>query len=299
MDYLLEQPNGLKVNLRDLQLKNLEILKDFDAFCEEHSLKYTLCGGCCIGALRHGGFIPWDDDVDVHMFREDYEKLFSLWKEYGNKSKYNIVKTTKDDFQDTMLTQISMKNTTFIKENQVNQDIDHGIKLEIIPLDGAPENNLKRKIQLFNALKFYLYNRGFAPQNRGKLFNLIGKLLLAFKKTPKSRYKKWKKAEIKMTKYSVKNSNYLTELCVTWKYMKIRYPKDIFIGERRVKFEDGYFPIPYKAEEYLNMAFGDFMKLPIEQERVPKHDAILIDLENSYKKYKGEFYIIEEEKNEG
>lgn len=291
MKYILEQPNNKNVDLRGLQLKNLEILKYFDLFCKKHDLKYTLCGGCCIGALRHEGFIPWDDDIDVHMFREDYEKLFKLWSKHADKDKYKIVRTTKNDYQDTMLTQISMNNTTFIKNNQVDKDINHGIKLEVIPLDGAPESNFKRKIQLFNALKFYLYNRGFAPENRGKLFNIVGKILLFFRKTPNSRYKLWKRAEKNMTKYSIESSKYITELCVTWKYMKIKYPKEIFLGERLAKFEDGFYPIPYNAEKYLNMAFGDYTKLPKEEYRKPKHDAILIDLDKSYEEYKNIYYL--------
>ncbi len=291
MNYVLKQPNGKEVNLRDLQLVNLGILKDFDNFCTQYNLRYTLCGGCCIGALRNGGFIPWDDDVDVHMLRDDYEKFYQLWQEYGNRDKYTLCRTTKNDFQDTMLTQLSLNNTTFIKNNQIDKDINHGIKLEIIPLDGAPDNDLKRKIQLLNSLKFYLYNRGFAPENRGKLFNFIGKMLLSVRKTPKARYPKWKKAQDRMCKFNVTESQFVTELCVTWKYMKIKYPKEIFAEQRRVKFEDGYFPVPIAAEKYLTMAFGDYMQLPAPENRIPKHDSVLIDLDNSYQIYKGKYYL--------
>ena len=79
--------------IRELQLKELELLKVFKSFCDSHGLLFYFCGGCCIGALRHKGFIPWDDDIDVFMPREDYEKLYTLWKEYGDNEKYPILRT--------------------------------------------------------------------------------------------------------------------------------------------------------------------------------------------------------------
>lgn len=292
MEYILPQPNGHPVKLSDLQNLNLEILKDFDTFCSEHSLRYTLCGGCCIGALRNQGFIPWDDDVDVHMFREDYERFFTLWKEYGNHEKYDLCRTTETYFQDTMLTQLALKNTTFIKENQVHLDINHGIKLEIIPLDGAPTSKWKRKIQLFHSLLFYLYNRGFAPQNRGRMARWLGEFLLFLCPTPESRVKAWKRHEKAMTQYAIEDSEYVTELTVTWKYMKISYPKTVFEGVRRTEFEGDFYPVPFQAEEYLKMAFGDYMKLPPKKEQKPKHDTKLIDLHRSYLDYKGIYYLV-------
>ena len=73
--------------VRKLQKKELDMLLYFDQFCTEHDLTYFLCGGCCIGTVRNGGFIPWDDDVDVFMPRTDYERIKKLWK---NNGKYSI-----------------------------------------------------------------------------------------------------------------------------------------------------------------------------------------------------------------
>ena len=84
------------VKLRDLQLKCLEILLYFKDFCEKHNLRFFLCGGACIGAIRHKGFIPWDDDIDVFMPREDYEKLGDLWNKYADTERYEYCRTNKD-----------------------------------------------------------------------------------------------------------------------------------------------------------------------------------------------------------
>lgn len=291
--YEIRQVDGSVIKLRDVQLTSLGILEDFHNFCEKYDLKYTLCGGCCIGSLRNNGFIPWDDDVDVHMLRSDYDRFYKLWKKFGNREKYTLVKTTKDEFQDTMLTQISLNNTTFIKSNLVESDINHGIKLEIIPLDGAPVNKIKRRIQLIWAHIFTLFNRGFIPQNRGKVVAYVSKLILRIFSTSDKRYPIWSFAEKRMTKYSVSESKYLTELYVTGKYMKIMYPKEIFEDRRLQKFENGYYYIPLYAEKYLEMAFGDYMSLPPKSSRIPKHDTIYIDLDRSYLEYKGVYYLNE------
>ena len=84
--------------LRELQLKGLEILLYFKEFCEKHKLTFFFCGGCCIGTLRHKGFIPWDDDVDVFMPRDDYEKLYVLWNKYADTKRYSCNRTNEKEY---------------------------------------------------------------------------------------------------------------------------------------------------------------------------------------------------------
>ncbi|MEZ4357070.1 MAG: LicD family protein [Eubacteriales bacterium] len=278
-------------NIRDLQLKSLEILLYFKAFCESNGLRFFLCGGCCIGAVRHKGFIPWDDDVDVFMPRADYEKLGGLWEKYADKNRYSYCRTNEDNSYETMLTQIADNNTTFIKKNLCDYDINHGIKLEIVPLDASPNSKLKRKFQILRAIEFCLFNRQVVPENKGKAAKILGFLLLKIFRSPKARYKLWKSAESKMTKYPLNGeTKYLTELCVTYKYLKNQYPKEIFKEEVLMEFEGHEMPVPIGYDTYLKIAFGDYMKLPPEEERAPKHEAVYIDLNNSYTKYKGIYY---------
>lgn len=285
-------------NLRELQLKSLEILLYFKDFCEEHNLRFFLCGGCCIGAIRHKGFIPWDDDIDVFMPREDYERLGALWEKYADNDRYAYCRTNEQESFETMLTQIADNNTTFIKTNLKDYDINHGIKLEIIPLDGAPNSKIKRKIQLMWAIIFNLFNRQMAPQNKGKIAYFIGKILLGIFRGEKIRYKIWKFAEKQMAKYPInEDTKYITELCVTYKYMKNLYPKDFFEDVVYKEFEGHLMPLPIGYDGYLSMAFGDYMKLPPEEERVPKHDAVYINLRQSYKEFKGIYYCVDKKEN--
>lgn len=279
------------VRIRDLQLKSLEILLYFKEFCEEHNLRFFLCGGCCIGAIRHKGFIPWDDDIDVFMPRTDYERLGLLWKKHADTNKYSYCRTNREESFETMLTQIADNNTTFIKTNLKDYDINHGIKLEIIPLDGVPNSKVKRKIQIGWAIVFNLFNRQVPPKNKGKLANIIGKILLWIFRGKKLRYNIWKFAEKQMTKYPIsKDTKYVTELCVTYKYMKNQYPREYFEKEVYKEFEGYLMPLPIGYDGYLRMAFGNYMEMPPEEERIPKHDAVYISLDLGYKNFKGKYY---------
>jgi lipopolysaccharide cholinephosphotransferase len=277
---------------REIQLKCLEIYKVFDRFCRDNELKYFFCGGALIGAVRHHGFIPWDDDIDVFMFRSDYEKLIPLWDSYPHKSHYAMLRTSLNRFDDTMLTQFSDENTTYIKKDLVNSDISHGLKLEIIPLDSAQKPGIRRKLQVLWAIVFCLFNRGFAPVHKGRAANLIGRMLLKVVKTPKARYRLWRFAEKQMCKTPItEKTEYLTELTVTYRYMKNRYPIQLFREVIYLNFENLKIPAPRGFHEYLTIAFGDYMSFPPVEEQVLKHEYAFMDLGRSYKEYRNIHYL--------
>lgn len=270
-----------------LQNKSLEILIMFDSFCKKHNLTYFLCGGACIGAVRHGGFIPWDDDIDIFMHRDDYEKLCHIFE---NSDKYKLCRSNKNKFYRSLITAISDEETTFIKERQKDLDIEHGVRLEIIPLDACPKSKLSRKLQILWALVYQIYINQEPPTSKGKLLELIGKFMLLLFPTWKMRYKLAKLAERQMTKYNKKFCSHITELCSRYQYMVNEYPKEIFEGATYMDFEGVPLPLPKDYDAYLKMAFGNYMQPPPKEEQIPKHDAIKIDINNSYKIYKGKFY---------
>ena len=158
--------------VRQLQKKELDMLLYFDQFCTEHDLTYFLCGGCCIGTVRNGGFIPWDDDVDVFMPRTDYERSKKLWK---NNGKYSIQYPQKDVRTATQALVICDEETTFIRTCQKDLDIKHGIFLDVLPLDGCP-TGWRRKMQKLWALLYGLYVVENAPVNHGRFLQLLGKI---------------------------------------------------------------------------------------------------------------------------
>ena len=283
-------------DLRALQLKNLDLVLYFKKFCEENNLLFYFCGGCCIGAIRHGGFIPWDDDIDIFMPREDYEKLFRIWEEKADLEHYSCVRTTDKVFTGKVITTIVDNQTTFIKPEQKDFDIPHGVALDVFPLDGYPASKFARKKQIFWALIYSLYLAQIVPQNHGKAVSLLGKMMLWIVPSKKLRYKIWKFAEKQMSKYKIEDCDSITELCAGPGYMKNRYPKEAFTSAVFHNFEGYEMPLPKGYDAYLRIAFGDYMKLPPKEKQVAHHDVAFWDLNNSYKKYKGIEYCMEEKK---
>ncbi len=270
-----------------LQKKSLDMLLFFDDFCKQHGLTYFLCGGCCIGAIRNGGFIPWDDDIDVFMPRPDYEKLKQI---FVNTDGYSIQFTKKDYITENQFLTICANNTTFIKTYQKELDINHGIMLDVLPLDACP-NGFKRKMQKLYALLYSLFIVGKAPENHGKAIYIGAKVLLTL--IPKSlHYSFWHYCEKQMTKYSFEKCDYVTELCAGPYYLKNEYPKEAFKESLLVDFEGHKIPIPIGYDIYLKMAFGDYTELPPETDRECHHEYEFIDTENSYKKYRGIYYFV-------
>lgn len=268
--------------LKKVQKIDLEAAKYFVSFCEEHNILCFFCGGGCIGAVRHKGFIPWDDDLDFFVPRDDYERLKREWKDTDN---YVLLYPTESYNDHCMFITLRDRNTTMIKPYQQNLDTVHGISLDIFPLDGYPNSKLQRKLQMFWGLVYQLYCAQIVPENHGKIVTLMGKIALGVIRSKHTRYRIWRRAEREMTKYRITDCDAITEICAGPKYMKNRYPKALFEKAVYVPFEDTEMPIPIGYDEYLRIAFGDYMKYPPKGEQVPSHDAIIIDTEKPYTYY--------------
>ena len=260
--------------LRALQLKSLEILKDFKAFCDQNGLTFFMCGGGCIGAVRHGGFIPWDDDIDLFMPRKDYERLYEIWQDTD---RYALLRTDGDKYCGQYITTFVDKTTRcIIKEQENLTDIPRGIALDILPLDACPKGKISRLIQKKDAILFCLYNYG-AAQNHGGLVNLVCKILLALKPTKEARTKAWKKYEKRMIKYSLDKCDKVVELCSGLKYLGNEFPKEWFEKATYLPFEDTEMPLPVGYDHYLKFVFGDYMQLPPEDKRHGNHSFIELE----------------------
>lgn len=268
--------------LRKLQLKELDTLVYFKEFCDKNNLLFYLCGGCCIGSLRTGGFIPWDDDIDILMPRDDYEKLYKLWDNDKNE-RFKLLRADEKIFTGNIFTTIVDTETTCVKANQAHLDIPFGIMMDIFPIDGCPKGKFKRTMQKLNAMIYSLFLAQIVPENHGGIMALGSKFLLSIVKSPKAREKKWRNAERRMSKYKISDCEYITELCEGVHSMQPEYPKEWFASAVYREFEGLQMPIPVGYDPYLKKAFGDYMKLPPEDKQKPHHDMILVDTERSYK----------------
>lgn len=268
--------------LRKLQLKELDTLVYFKEFCDKNNLLFYLCGGCCIGSLRTGGFIPWDDDIDILMPRDDYEKLYKIW-DNDKHERFKLLRTDEKIFTGNIFTTIVDTETTCVKANQAHLDIPFGIMMDIFPIDGCPKGKFKRTMQKLNAMIYSLFLAQIVPENHGGIMALGSKFLLSIVKSPKAREKKWRNAERRMSKYKISDCEYITELCEGVHSMQPEYPKEWFASAVYREFEGLQMPIPVGYDPYLKKAFGDYMKLPPEDKQKPHHDMILVDTERSYK----------------
>ena len=206
MDYSKEE-------IKEIQEKSLEMALYFKQICEENNLLFYFCGGCCIGAIRHQGFIPWDDDVDVFMPRRDYEKLKRIWKLKANTERYTLENSDRYHIDHNLFLNIRDNETTFIRPYQKELDISQGLILDVLPIDGCPSGKVQRKLQLVWTMIYSVYRAQLVPENHGKLVSKIGKLLLSIVPSKGLRYRIWTFAEKQMTKYKIEDCEFVTELC--------------------------------------------------------------------------------------
>ena len=286
-------PTSPHVSTRKIQEKMLEILVYFENFCTENGLKFTLCGGTCLGAVRHGGFFPWDDDVDVFMLREDYEKLQGLWEKNADTSRYACVRSNESINIHHSATEIKDNTTTFINRHSVNSDIHHGLMIDVIPVDGVPAASWRRCLQMVDSMIYCCFNFQRLPEHKGKVTYYATKLALGVFRSPKVRYKIWKGAERRIARYGTENCDLVASFGEGTSIMKMRFPTAWFENPATMDFEGHLMPVPANTDEYLRISFGDYMQLPPEEDRVARHSAVFIDLDNSYTKYKGIHYCVE------
>lgn len=282
--------------LRKVQQATLNVACQIVRFCKENNILCYLCGGGAIGTIRERGFVPWDDDLDFFMPRSDYEKFYKLWKAQPLNERYAVEKVSRGFVNHNNFMTVRDSETTFIKTYQADLDVVHGIAIDIFPLDVAPENAFRRKTQKLWALIYALFSEQVIPEDHGAAISFGSRFLLILFSSSESRYKIWRFAEKRMTSYNNTDSPFVTELCVGPKYMGNLYNSKDFKKSVFFPFEDTKMPLPVGYDHYLTKVFGNYMQRPAIKEQVPHHDTVFIDTDRSYRQYRGQYYLKEEDK---
>lgn len=248
-------------HIKDVELL---ILKDFIEICDENNLDYFLFFGTEIGAVRHQGFIPWDDDIDIAMFRDEYEKLLEIMEEKRS-DKYTMLDSRYNEEYFFQFGRMSLNNTHWGEFWDKYVSFKLGMHVDLFVLDRVPNNKIKRllfmrtcivlcKLYAISAIKFeegflrYILNFSHA------VFNVIGL-------TPKffqSHIPKF------FRRYENKDCEYYADLSMNEQpYFKLEDYKPAKLA----KFEDICAKIPNNQEATLGQIFGDYMTLPPEEDR--------------------------------
>lgn len=283
------------VTVRQLQLKLLEIFLYFKKICEENNLTYWCGGGTMLGAVRHKGFIPWDDDLDVFLPRKDYERLYEIWDQVADTSHYVLVRTDeKVNYHHAAMNLVDVR-TTYVNRHSVNEDIYHGIYIDVIPFEGCPSSKVERALQIYHSIMFSVFNVQRLPDNQGSFLRLPTKILLSLVRSSQSRYKIWKKHQDKMTQYDFFTAKYVKETVSSFKGLFRLYDRDIFNTVDTV-FEGHMVKIPAGYDYYMKCIYGDYMSLPkdISIDMSSRYEVIkFIDLNEPYTKYRGIYYLVD------
>lgn len=275
--------------IRPLQLKQLQILKELKRVCEKNHLTYFLGFGTLLGAIRHEGFIPWDDDVDVCMNYKDYVALDDACKRDLGEG-YFLQSDKSDPASHMTYKKLRLNATTLIHEDYAHKDMHHGIGIDIYPVFHVADEEKARKKQIRCAILYLLLVVGEPPRNHGKLLKYGSAVMLTL-----LRGKLGEKVKEHCYREMTKYENVDTK-CRAMFYGNINncrrvYPAEYFQGTVLKRFEDDEFSVPEKYDEYLTFRYGDYMKLPPVEEQGVKLDHLLkIDTENSYLTYKGIYY---------
>ncbi len=270
--------SSMSDKLRKLQLLDLEILKVIDAFCKKYNIHYSLYAGSLLGAVRHQGFIPWDDDLDIFMTRHEYDRFIKLWCQIKPEGYVLQNKEIDVDFTQSF-TKIRKDHTTFLQFESERGKYHTGIFVDVFPIDRIPKGKLQRIVFRIDCMLYQLYTREYIPPAAGKGVKICSAILLKLSNREGiQKRRKWHFNRI--IRY---NKNHeLPMICIeTMETLKQTLPKSLMDKFIKLKFEDMEAMCIEEWDTYLNIQYGDYMKLPPEKERVWGHHPLVLDFEKN------------------
>ncbi len=268
----------------------LDLLAELDRVCNQYDLKYCVAAGTLLGAIRHKGFIPWDDDIDVYMLRNDYDKLMKLSDKFSHPYFLQNTYTEKKLFRTHA--QLRNSSTTGFVQSDKYMDINRGIFIDIFPLDGVMEenrkgdvrrqcfyNNLYKKcLQKYNAT--YLTKEEKGIFEKGKI--AVKKIFFTFIR------KEWifRRYENNLKKFSNEQTKLWGNRTIVFESTKSKRPLSDWKHFVKAPFEFLMVPIPENYDEILKQQYGEYMEFPKDKHNGSIHGELILSTECAYMDYK-------------
>lgn len=268
----------------------MDLLIELDRICRKHNISYFLIGGTLIGAIRHGGFIPWDDDIDVGMLWEDYEKFHKACATDLD-SAYFLHDWISDPASPHPFFKLKIRGTHYPEGLASNSNMNDSIYIDIFPYNNAPNSPFLRKVQaaqVYLLRKILLLRCDFDLSGNSALRKVLyGALKFA---SCIFSVNHWKKI---LTNVQHRYNSSPTEISVNmggaYSYMRESQPRALLEKTTMHKFENGEFSIPENYDAFLRSCYGDYMQLPPEDQRIGKHEILNIDFGDYQIRYNADY----------
>ena len=262
---------------KKVQDRELQILKEIDRICRLRHIRYCLCAGTLLGAVRHGGFIPWDDDIDIIMPRKDYERFAKEFMKYAS-DEYYLHTNKCDKKYSCLFYKVRLNGTKY--GNERDKKLKHmGVWIDVFPLDFSNLSKfkflklIKRRNEVFTAYYANLLLDRKKRTNKWKIITLL----------PKSFVKAIDILSMSillkiLSPQDIKSSEYCCETFSTYNTNKVLYKSKEIMPFHPIKFCNLETFAPRNEKYYLRTMYGDYMKLPPKEKRVTNHDITIIKL---------------------
>ena len=265
--------------LHALQSCELDILGVIDDICKKYRIPYSLYSGSLLGAVRHHGFIPWDDDIDICMKRDDYDRFLAAWMESSPSGFFLQNKENSPSFTQTF-TKIRKEHTTFLQYPWEAGRYHTGIFVDVFPLDRIPAVRSQQFLYKIRTAIFLLLTREFVPEEENFLTRIVSFLFLMVVRG-NMRIQLRRHLEKKLKEYNHDHSLPLVGFD-TLAGLNQKYPSDMMDDFTNMSFQGREFPCCKDWDSQLGVLYGDYMTLPPEEERTWKHHPIILDFEHDY-----------------
>lgn len=267
--------------VHEVQLELLDVIKNV---CEENDLSYQIFAGTLLGSIRHKGFIPWDDDIDVAMPRKDYELLLKIFADRSS-TKYFLQTIYTDKNSPFLFAKLRKRGTRFVEESTSHIEMDHGIFIDIFPLDSVNYDDYqKANFRILRIVYTFQYIFSINKELLSKRTKVLRTVLDPFVQGRFHHKLKTlidKKLKTLNQNDTEKYYNHLTNSISQKRFYRYIIDKNKFHDLEEYEFEGNFYSGPKDYDHYLTSIYGDYMKLPPIEEQKSHHGIISIDFESS------------------